>query len=193
MTMSVGVLALQGAFSAHAEVLRALGQRVLEVRTPADLDGVDALVLPGGESSTMSHLLVTSGLLEPLARAISGGMPAMGTCAGLIVLAASIADGREDQHCLGVLDVSVRRNAYGRQRDSFEADLVLPGGGMRGVFIRAPRIETVGPGVEVLARHGEDPVLVAQGNVLGATFHPEISGSALLHEYFVSMAHERKA
>ncbi len=190
--MNFGVLALQGAFAAHAEVLRGLGECVVEVRSPGDLDRVDAVVCPGGESSTMSHLLVTSGLIDPLAEALAGGMPAMGTCAGLILLATTIADGRDDQRCLGVLDVSVRRNAYGRQRDSFESDLAVPSGQMRGVFIRAPRIERVGESVEVLATHGDDPVLVSQGNVLGATFHPEISGSALLHEYFVSMAHGRK-
>lgn len=193
MTTRIGVLALQGAFAAHAEVLSGLGVAVREVRTPADLASVDGLVLPGGESSTMSHLLRSTGMVDPLAEALADGLPALGTCAGLILLAETIVDGRDDQVSLGALGVTVRRNAYGRQRDSFETVLDLPSGEMLGVFIRAPRIEHVGDGTAVLARHGDDPVLVARGNVLGATFHPEISGSASLHGYFVSMVRERKA
>lgn len=193
MMVRIGVLALQGAFAAHVGVLSGLGAAVCEVRNPADLASVDGLVLPGGESSTMSHLLRSAGLDEPLSEALAAGLPAFGTCAGLILLADTIVDGRPDQVTLGALGVTVRRNAYGRQRDSFETVLDLPSGSMLGVFIRAPRIERVGEGTTVLARHGDDPVLVARGNVLGATFHPEISGSAALHGYFVSMVRERKA
>lgn len=193
MTVRVGVLALQGAFAAHVKVLEAIGADVAEVRAPVDLDGVDAMVLPGGESGTMSQLLESSGLFDPLAGLLSHGLPVLGTCAGLILLATSIADGRPGQRSFGLLDVSVRRNAYGRQRESFEIDLDLSCGQLRGVFIRAPRIERVGPGVEVMARCGGDPVLVTQGAVIGASFHPELSASSLVHEYLVNMANERKA
>lgn len=196
MPARVGVLALQGAFHAHAEILRSLGCEVLEVRTPRDLEPVDALVMPGGESSTMSQLLESSGLFDELAVRMRESFPVFGTCAGLILLARDIVDGRDDQKCFGALDVTVRRNAFGRQVDSFEAevDTCLDGerGSMHGVFIRAPRIERVGPDVEVLARLKDEPVLVRQGSVLGASFHPELSGDALLHEYFVSIACARK-
>jgi 5'-phosphate synthase pdxT subunit len=182
----VGVLALQGAFAAHAEMLRAAGAQTLEVRTVRDLERVDALVMPGGESSTMSKLLASTGLFEAISSRIADGMPVLGTCAGLIMLAAEILDGRDDQSCFGALDISVRRNAYGRQVDSFEAELSTPVGVMRGVFIRAPRIVRVGPGVEVLATLGDEPVLVRSGNVMAASFHPELSGDDRLHRYFVS-------
>lgn len=187
----IGVLALQGAFAAHAESLRRCGASTAEVRTPADLAGVDALVMPGGESSTMSQLLESSGLLAAISARISEGMAVFGTCAGMILLAAEVLDGRADQKCFGAIDISVRRNAYGRQVDSFEADIDTDidtaGGSFHGVFIRAPRIERVGPGVETVGSlHGE-PVLVRSGNVLAASFHPELAGDDRLHGYFVSV------
>jgi len=183
----IGVLALQGAFAAHAESLRRCGASTAEVRTPADLAGVDALVMPGGESSTMSQLLESSGLLAAISARISEGMAVFGTCAGMILLAAEVLDGRADQKCFGAIDISVRRNAYGRQVDSFEADIDTAGGSFHGVFIRAPRIERVGPGVETVGSlHGE-PVLVRSGNVLAASFHPELAGDDRLHGYFVSV------
>lgn len=183
----IGVLALQGAFAAHAESLRRCGAVTHEVRTPADLAGVDALVMPGGESSTMSQLLESSGLFAAVSARIGEGMPVFGTCAGMILLASEVLDGRADQKCFGAIDISVRRNAYGRQVDSFEADIDTVEGSFHGVFIRAPRIERVGPGVETIGSlHGE-PVLVRSGNVLAASFHPELAGDDRLHGYFVSV------
>ena len=188
MPAVVGILALQGAFAAHRECLEALGVRALEVRVPSDLDDVEALVMPGGESSTMSQLLESSGLFEAIGDAIGRGMAVFGTCAGMILLGREILDGRSDQRSFGAIDIAVRRNAYGRQVDSFEADLETAMGRVRGVFIRAPRIERVGPEVEVLARWETEPVLVRQGRVLAASFHPELSGDGRVHEYFLGMA-----
>jgi 5'-phosphate synthase pdxT subunit len=181
----VGVLALQGAFSAHCEKLTALGVECSEVRTAKDLAKVSALVMPGGESSTMSHLLVSSGLFDVLAERISDGMAVFGTCAGMILLASDIVDGRDDQRSFSAIDISVRRNAYGRQVDSFETDLSTPFGDVHGVFIRAPRIERIGESVEVLGSYHGDPVLVRQANVLAASFHPELNEDLRLHKFFV--------
>jgi 5'-phosphate synthase pdxT subunit len=184
----VGVLALQGAFAEHAAVLEALGAYPVDVRLPSDLAGIDALVLPGGESTTMSLLLRTSGLDEAIARRLADGMPAFGTCAGLILLAADVVDGRPDQQTFGVLDVTVQRNGYGSQAASFETDLEVSGiaaATFTAVFIRAPRILRVGEGVDVLASVGADPVLVRQGPVLAAAFHPELSGDLRLHHLFL--------
>jgi 5'-phosphate synthase pdxT subunit len=186
--MKVGVLALQGAFREHREVLDALGVDAIEVRTPAELGALDALILPGGESTTMSKLLDSSGVREPLAELLADGLPVFGTCAGMILLARDVVDGRPDQESFGTIDVAVRRNAYGRQRDSFEASLDvsgLAGGPFPGVFIRAPRIESVGEGVEVLASHEDVPVLARQGAVVVASFHPELSGDLRLHDWFL--------
>lgn len=187
MSVVIGVLALQGAFGKHCESLSSLGVTPREVKLPSDLEGVDALILPGGESSTMSNLLTSSGLFGRIASALEGGLPMFGTCAGLILLGTEILDGRPDQRCLGAIDIAVRRNAYGRQVDSFEAELDTELGPVHGVFIRAPRIETVGRDVKVLAFHQGEPVLVQQGTVLGATFHPELSGGTVVHEYFLSL------
>ena len=187
--MKIGVLALQGAARAHAEVLADLGAEPVLVRTPEQLAGVEALVLPGGESTTMSMLLDSSGLFMPVRERLAGGMPAFGTCAGLILLATTVLDGRPDQRSFGVLDVVVRRNAFGRQVDSFEAALDVegvPGGPVPAVFIRAPYVESVGPSVSVLARVDDHPVLVRQGPVLAAAFHPELSGDLRLHQLFLS-------
>ena len=181
----IGVLALQGAFAAHAEVLAALAETAVAVRTPADLDGVRALIVPGGESSTMSMLLQSSGLFDELTARVREGLPIFGTCAGMILLAGEVLDGRPDQRSLGAIDIAVRRNAYGRQVDSFEADLTVRGGSFRAVFIRAPRVESAGPDVEVLAVHDGHPVLLKQGNVIVASFHPELSGDGSIHRIFV--------
>jgi pyridoxal 5'-phosphate synthase pdxT subunit len=186
--MKVGVLALQGAFREHREVLDALGVESIEVRVPGDLGALDALILPGGESTTMSTLLDSSGLREPLAASLADGVPAFGTCAGLILLATDVLDGRPDQRSFGVLDLAVRRNGYGRQRDSFEASLDvrdLAGGPFPGVFIRAPVVESVGHGIDVLAWHDGAPVLVRAGPVWASAFHPELSGDLRLHQRFL--------
>ena len=187
--MKAGVLALQGAFREHREAFETLGSEVVEVRLPQDLAGIDALVLPGGESTTIEKLLDTSGLREPLVGLLAEGLSVLATCAGLILLATEVRDGRSDQRPLGVLDCTVRRNGYGRQRESFEAALDiegLRGGPFRGVFIRAPVIERVGVGVEVLAEHAGDPVLVRHGALWVATFHPELAGDLRLHQRFLS-------
>ena len=190
--MQVGVLALQGAFAAHSECLTSIGVQSVEVRTPEQLSSVDALLMPGGESSTMSQLLESSGLFDPIAARIADGMPVFGTCAGMILLASEILDGRSDQRSFSAIDISVRRNAFGRQVDSFEATINSSVGDFHGVFIRAPRIERVGEDVEVLGSINDEPVLVRQGNVLAASFHPELSNDARLHEYFVSITANRK-
>ncbi len=192
MNMQVGVLALQGAFAAHSDCLTSIGVQSIEVRTPEQLSSVDALLMPGGESSTMSQLLESSGLFDPIARRIAEGMPVFGTCAGMILLASEILDGRSDQRNFAAIDISVRRNAFGRQVDSFEATINSSVGDFHGVFIRAPRIERVGAQVEVLGSINDEPVLVRQGNVLAASFHPELSNDARLHEYFVSITANRK-
>jgi 5'-phosphate synthase pdxT subunit len=190
--MQIGVLALQGAFAAHADCLTSIGVQSVEVRNPEQLGSVDALLMPGGESSTMSQLLESSGLFDPIATRIADGMPVFGTCAGMILLASEILDGRSDQRNFSAIDISVRRNAFGRQVDSFEATINSSVGDFHGVFIRAPRIERVGDDVEVLGSINNEPVLVRQGNVLAASFHPELSNDARLHEYFVSITANKK-
>ena len=186
--MKVGVLALQGAFAAHARCLRALGAEPREVRTPTQLAEIDALVLPGGESTTMSMLLDTAELFEPLADRLADGLPTLGTCAGMILLGSEILDGRADQRCFGAVDIAVRRNAFGRQVDSFEADLRLEdldGEPFRAIFIRAPFVERAGDAVEVLATVDGHPVLCRQGTVTVAAFHPELSDDLRLHDNFL--------
>ncbi len=186
--MKIGILALQGAFASHAGVLRALGADAREVRVPADLDGVDALVLPGGESTTMSMLLDSSGLREPIGQRLGAGLPALGTCAGMILLATDVLDGRDDQRSFGVLDIDVRRNAFGRQVDSFESDLDvrgLDGSPFHAVFIRAPVVEHAGASVDVLATVDGKPVLVRRGSLVAAAFHPELSNDDRIHRLFL--------
>ena len=190
--MQIGVLARQGAFAAHSDCLTSIGVQSIEVRTPEQLSSVDALLMPGGESSTMSQLLESSGLFDPISSRIADGMPVFGTCAGMILLASEILDGRSDQRNFAAIDISVRRNAFGRQVDSFEATINSSVGDFHGVFIRAPRIERVGDHVEVLGSINDEPVLVRQGNVLAASFHPELSNDARLHEYFVSITANKK-
>ncbi len=182
------MLALQGDVAEHAAALLSVGAHPVEVRVPDDLAGLDALVLPGGESTTMSRLLESSGLFDAVGERLAEGMPAFGTCAGMILLAADVMDGRADQRSFGAIDVVVRRNGYGRQVDSFEQALPvegLVGGPLDAVFIRAPVVERVGPGVEVLAEVDGSPVLCRQGPVLVAAFHPELSGDLRLHQLFV--------
>lgn len=184
----VGVLALQGDVSEHVAALRGLDALPVEVRTPEDLAPVDALVLPGGESTTMSLLLGSSGLFDPVADRVRNGMPTFGTCAGMILLAGEVLDGRPDQRSFEALDIAVRRNAFGRQVDSFETSLEVegvPGGPVEAVFIRAPFVERAGDDVEVLAEVGGHPVLVRQGHVLAAAFHPELSGDLRIHALFL--------
>ena len=192
----IGVLALQGDVREHRYALEAAGADVLEVKTPDALARVSGLVIPGGESTTMSKLAVAFDMLEPLRAAVKAGLPAYGSCAGMIMLADRILDGRPDQETVGGLDVVVRRNAFGRQVDSFEADLHAPKiagtDPMRAVFIRAPWVESIGPHVDVLARIEGGPqegtiVAVQQGNVMATSFHPEITADHRVHEYFVRL------
>lgn len=180
-----GVLALQGDFEAHATALRRVGAEVREVRRCRDLEGLAGLVLPGGESTTLLNLMGDEPWFDSIRAFHGAGGRLFGTCAGAILLAREVRD--PSQPSLGLLDAVVERNAYGRQVDSFEADVEVPafGGAVRGVFIRAPRLRAAGPGVEVLARLGAEPVLVREGSVLAATFHPEIAGDVRLHRLFV--------
>jgi 5'-phosphate synthase pdxT subunit len=186
--VKLGVLALQGAAARHVAAFARLGTEAIEVRTPEQLVDVDALVLPGGESTTISMLLQSSGLFDPVAERLRGGMPALGTCAGMILLADEVLDGRPDQRSFGAIDITVRRNAFGRQIDSFEAPLVIEGIGgdtFPAVFIRAPFVERAGDGVEVLATVDGHPVVCRQGAILVTAFHPELSDDPRVHEYFV--------
>jgi 5'-phosphate synthase pdxT subunit len=202
----IGVLALQGAFHSHQALLADLGHPSVQVRTPAQLEHVDALVMPGGESTTMSRLLDTSELFDPLAERLAAGMPAFGTCAGMILLATEVTDGRPDQRSFAAIDIAVRRNGYGRQLDSFETDLDIPSlreqagrragpsedrasiegtGRFHGVFIRAPKVTRVGADVEILAEYDGVPVLLRRGPITVASFHPELANDARLHAQFL--------
>jgi 5'-phosphate synthase pdxT subunit len=185
----IGVLALQGAVREHANAIRDIGAEPVEVRLPRDLVDLDALILPGGESTTMRRLVDAYGLRDPIASLARSGTPLFGTCAGMILLAERIADG--DEPLFGLLDIEVRRNGYGRQLDSFEADLQVPAIGdepLHGVFIRAPLVTDVGPRAEVLARDPDgQPVAIRQGRVLATAFHPELTGDRRLHRLLVEM------
>jgi 5'-phosphate synthase pdxT subunit len=180
--VKAGVLALQGDFREHARMLASAGASPLEVRTPEDLAEVSCLVIPGGESTTIAKLARSAGLVEPIRERAAAGMPMLGTCAGMIVMAERVVEG---QPLLGVIDIGVRRNAYGRQVDSFEADVEVEGldHPVRGVFIRAPWVEDVGERVRVLAEHEGHPVVLEQGSLLVASFHPELVGEHELHAY----------
>jgi 5'-phosphate synthase pdxT subunit len=198
-SLRIGVLALQGAVRPHVEAIRAVGAEPVEVRLPRDLVDLDALILPGGESTTMRKLIDAYGLREPIAALARAGAPVLGTCAGMILLADRIADG--DAPVFSLLDIEVRRNGYGRQLDSFEADLAVPSLGgepLHGIFIRAPRLTDVGPDVEVLARDPDgNPVAVRQGRVIATAFHPELTDDrrihALLRDLTAAMRRERSA
>ncbi|MFJ2113738.1 MULTISPECIES: pyridoxal 5'-phosphate synthase glutaminase subunit PdxT [unclassified Streptomyces] len=186
----IGVLALQGDVREHLTALTAAGAEARSVRRPEELDGVEGLVIPGGESTTMSKLAVLFGMLEPLRTRVRGGMPVYGTCAGMIMLAEKILDPRSDQETVGGIDMIVRRNAFGRQNESFEAAVEVAGvggGPVEGVFIRAPWVESLGAGAEVLAEYGGHAVAVRQGNALATSFHPELTGDHRLHRFFAEM------
>ncbi|MEY9963877.1 5'-phosphate synthase pdxT subunit [Streptacidiphilus sp. MAP12-16] len=187
----VGVLALQGDVREHALALAEADAVARPVRRIEELAEIDALVIPGGESTTMSKLALIFGLMEPLRARVAAGMPVYGSCAGMIMLADKILDGRDDQESVGGIDMTVRRNAFGRQNESFEQSIDfrgLDGGPVHGIFIRAPWVESVGEGVEVLADLGDGRVVaVRQGNLLATSFHPELSGDSRVHAYFVDM------
>lgn len=198
MTSRIGVLALQGDFREHLRVLADCGAEAVKVRTAEDLSGVDGLVIPGGESTTIGMLIQRNGLEAPLRAALAAGLPVLGTCAGMILLAAEVLDGRADQLALGAIDMTVRRNAFGRQVDSFESPVEvpsLPGPPVTAVFIRAPWVERVGPDVEVLATVGLDSgadriVAVRQGNAVATSFHPEVTDDLRFHALLVDMVRE---
>jgi 5'-phosphate synthase pdxT subunit len=177
--VNVGVLALQGDFEAHAKVLRELGATPREVRTPKDLEGIDSLVIPGGESTTMTLGIEREGLAAPLTELVKSGIPTLGTCAGMIVL---------DRDHLGLLDVTTRRNAFGRQTRSFEIDMEIDGERITGVFIRAPWVEDAGEGVEILAEVDGHPVAVRQDNILAVAFHPELTDDPRVHAWVLEGA-----
>lgn len=187
--MKVGVIAVQGAFREHVKALRNLGADVVEVRRAHELDGAEAVVLPGGESTAIGKLMREYGLLAPVRDMANAGKPVFGTCAGMIVLAKHILG--DDTVHLGLMDVTVNRNSFGRQRESFEADLDVPALGpdaYPAVFIRAPHIDSVGEGVSVLAAYEDRIVAVREGNLLATSFHPELTGDLRLHDYFLQMA-----
>ena len=194
--MRIGVLALQGAFIEHEKMLQRLGVEAVEVRLPKDLEGCTGVIIPGGESTTIGKLAVQYNLIEPLRGMAQAGKPLWGTCAGMIFMAKAVEHEGRDQPLLGLMDVTVERNAFGRQVDSFEANISIKGVDgdklFHAIFIRAPRIEAVGTGVEVLARVEKDDrdVIVAaqQGNLLATSFHPELSNDDRFHRYFVKMA-----
>jgi len=211
--VEIGVLALQGDVAEHRRALAEIAVPSRSVRRPAELPGLDGIILPGGESTTMSMLLASSGLEDPLRKEIAAGLPAFGTCAGMILLGTSVTGGRQDQICFGAIDISVRRNGYGRQLASFECDLDVPAVGdepLHAVFIRAPLVESAGDGVEILAvatpsndgphasatvgltdTPSATPVLCRQGPVLVAAFHPELTADRRVHQLFVSTIEER--
>ena len=188
--MKVGVLALQGAFKLHAEALERVGVEALEVRSVEDFNSSEALIIPGGESTTMSFLLESSGIFESLQERSIAGMPILGTCAGMILLSSKIADGRSDQKPLNLIDIEVRRNGYGRQINSFESDLFIEGfeSSFRGVFIRAPLVEDVSEKVEVIAELNGRPVMCRQDSTIVTSFHPELADDDRIHAEFLEMA-----
>jgi 5'-phosphate synthase pdxT subunit len=185
---TVGVLALQGDYERHASMLKRIGAETSYIREPADLRGIDALVIPGGESTTIGKLMTAYGLLEPIRKLIDGGLPSYGTCAGLILLASETKEPHQNR--LGVLDISVQRNAYGRQVDSFEASIEIPIIGAKsfpGVFIRAPIVTEIRNAVKTLARFENKAVLLQKDNILAGSFHPELTNDPRVHDYFLRM------
>jgi len=182
--MKVGVLALQGDFREHIKVATECGHLAIEIRRVSELSEIDALILPGGESTTIIHLAQSFDLYEPIKEVIAKGLPVYGSCAGMILLADRIVGGIAGQKTFGGLDITVRRNAFGRQVDSFESDLEFNGSSLHAVFIRAPWVEEVGADVEVLSKVGEHAVAVRQGNLLATSFHPELTHDFAVHRYF---------
>ena len=187
--MKVGVLALQGAFGLHVKALERLGIDAIEVRSLENFDASEALIIPGGESTTMSFLLESSGIFDSLRERSAEGMPILGTCAGMILLSSKITDGRSDQKPLDLMGIEIRRNGYGRQIDSFESDLSIEGfdGSFRGIFIRAPLVEAVSEEVEVLAEVNGRPVMCRQGSIIATSFHPELADDDRIHAEFLEM------
>jgi 5'-phosphate synthase pdxT subunit len=188
--LAFGVLAVQGDFREHLQALRRLDIEAIAVRTPEEVAAVEGLIIPGGESTTIGKLMARYGLLEPIRELVEAGKPLFGTCAGMIVMAKTIGSAAEDQPALGVMEIAVERNAFGRQIDSFEADIEvkgIKGGPVRAVFIRAPIITGVDGRVEVLAEHDGRVVAARQGNMLVLSFHPELTDDPRVHEYFVTM------
>jgi 5'-phosphate synthase pdxT subunit len=186
--VKIGVLALQGAVAEHIAMLSASGAEAVPVRLPSELDGLDALVIPGGESTTIGKLLSDYNLIEPIRQLASQGFPILGTCAGLILLAKKVPD--LETEFIGVMDIEVKRNAFGRQVDSFEADLQIPAlgnGNFHGVFIRAPIIEKAERGVEILCKLNGNPVAVRQGKLVACAFHPELTDDLRFHKYFINI------
>lgn len=182
--MKIGVLALQGDFREHQEIALALGHQVILVRKPEELVSLDGMIFPGGESTTIALLAKTFGLMQPLRDAITAGLPVYGSCAGMILLADQIIDGAHGQESFGGIDIVVKRNAFGRQVDSFEGDITFNGSTIHGVFIRAPWVESCGEKVEVLAEFQGHPVAVRQGRLLATSFHPELTDNPLVHQFF---------
>lgn len=182
--MKIGVLALQGDFREHILASEQSGHTAIAVRRISELNEIDALILPGGESTTIALLARTYGLIDPIREKIKIGLPVYGSCAGMILLADRVLDGVAGQETFGGLDITVRRNAFGRQVESFEEEIDFAGRRMTGVFIRAPWVESLGDGVEVLAKEGEHAVAVRQGKLLATSFHPEITGDLRVHQYF---------
>jgi 5'-phosphate synthase pdxT subunit len=199
--MTIGVLALQGDVREHVRALTECGAEAMPVRRTEELEAVDGLVIPGGESTTMSNLAIAFGLLDPIRKRIAGGMPVYGSCAGMIMLAGTVLDGRPDQESFGGIDMTVRRNAFGRQVDSFEAPVEIEGiggGDFHAVFIRAPWVEEIGPDVRALGRVTSGSaagriVAVQQGNLLATAFHPELTGDLRVHRHFVDLVHQAAA
>ena len=187
--MKVGVLALQGAFKLHVQALKRLGVEAIEVRTLENFEASQALIIPGGESTTMAFLLESSGIFEALQERSNNGMPILGTCAGMILLSSKITDGRNDQKPLKLIDIEVRRNGYGRQIDSFESDLMVKGfeNFFKGVFIRAPLVESVGENVDVLAELNGQPIMCRQESTIVTSFHPELADDDRIHAEFLEM------
>ena len=186
--MKIGILAVQGDFAAHAAMLASMGVDTVEVRTPADLQGCDGLILPGGESTTQLQFLLDEGLAETIKRFAADGRAVFGTCAGAILLATDVENPRQDS--LGLLDITILRNGYGRQlaSDVFSGKSTLKDEPIEMVFIRGPIIDRTGPGVEILATHAGKPAIVQKGNILATTFHPELTSDTTVHEYFVKLA-----
>lgn len=182
--MLIGVLALQGDFREHINAVNSAGHQAVAVRRLDELEKVEALILPGGESTTIALLAATYNLIDPIRTRIKLGMPVYGSCAGMILLADRVLDGVENQKTFGGINMSVRRNAFGRQVDSFEGEVIFNGKSVNGVFIRAPWVEEVGEGVEILASAAGHPVAVRQGKLLATSFHPELTGDLTVHQYF---------
>jgi len=182
--MKIGVLALQGDFREHIKASELAGYSAVAVRRPTELDGIDALILPGGESTTIALLAKTYQLFQPIRKRISEGFPVYGSCAGMILLADHIIDGAQGQETFGGIDMTVRRNAFGRQVESFEGEIDFLDKKVNGVFIRAPWVEEVGSSVQVLASSAGHPVAVRQGHLLATSFHPELTGDLTVHQYF---------